>query len=425
MPELNAMPREELAALLRQLRARYDRFCQTGMSLDLTRGKPCPEQLDLSNPMLTMVSGDDFRAADGTDCRNYGGLDGLPEAKSLFAAYMGVDPTEVIIGGNASLTLMYDLFLRVMLMGAGDGLPPWSQLPQVRFLCPSPGYDRHFAICANLGIEMLPVEMTGAGPDMDAVEDLVTGDETIKGIWCVPIYSNPTGEIYSDETVKRLAQMPARAADFRIFWDNAYAVHQFTGEPPEQENILTACKEAGHPERPLMFGSTSKITFSGGGLAILAGSARNMDWVRQQLFFQTIGPDKLNQLRHVRFFGDLAGIKRHMQKHAAIVRPRFEAVESILTRELAGKGVADWTRPQGGYFVSFNTPDGCAQAVVGMAQEAGVKLTPAGATFPLGVDPRDRNIRIAPTFAALEDVNAAVEVLAVCTQIVTIEKILA
>ena len=424
MSELNAMPREELTALHAQLRARYDRFRQAGMSLDLTRGKPCPAQLDLSNPMLTIVSDESFRAADGTDCRNYGGLDGLPEAKSLFAAYMGVDPTEVIIGGNASLTLMYDIFMRIMLMGVGDGQPPWSQLPRVRILCPSPGYDRHFAICANLGIEMLPVEMTGAGPDMDAIEDLVAGDETIKGIWCVPIYSNPTGEIYSDDTVNRLARMTTPAKDFRIFWDNAYAVHRFAGEPPEQKNVLTACKEAGHPERPLMFASTSKITFASGGLAVLAGSARNMDWVRQQLFYQTIGPDKLNQLRHVRFFGDLAGIRRHMQKHAAIVQPRFEAVESILSRELAGKGVADWTRPQGGYFVSFNGPDGCARAVVGMAQEAGVKLTPAGATFPLGVDPRDRNIRIAPTFAGLEDVEAAVEVLAVCTQIVSIEKIL-
>ena len=424
MSELNTMPREELTALHAKLRARFDRFRQAGMRLDLTRGKPCPEQLDLANPMLTVVGSDSFRAADGSDCRNYGGLDGLPEAKSLFAAYLGVEPTEVIVGGNASLTLMYDLFMRLMLMGAGDGQPPWSQLPRVRFLCPCPGYDRHFAICANLGIEMLPVEMTGAGPDMDAVEDLVAEDDTIKGIWCVPIYSNPTGEIYSDDTVSRLARMTTRAADFRIFWDNAYAVHQFSGDPPEQKNILTACTEAGHPERPLMFGSTSKITFAGGGLAILAGSARNMDWVRQQLFYQTIGPDKLNQLRHVRFFGDLDGIKRHMQKHAAIVRPRFEAVESILTRELAGRGVADWTRPQGGYFVSFNAPDGCARAVVAMAAEAGVKLTPAGAPFPLGVDPRDRNIRIAPTFAALEDVQAAVEVLAVCTQMVSIEKIL-
>jgi aspartate/methionine/tyrosine aminotransferase len=425
MSDLNAMPREELTPLLQQLRDRFDRFQQAGLNLDLTRGKPCPEQLDLANPMLTIVSGENYRAADGADSRNYGGLDGLPEAKALFAEYMGVDPTEVVVGGNASLTMMYDTFMRAMLMGVGDGQPPWAQQSPVRFLCPSPGYDRHFSICANLGIEMIPVEMTPDGPDMDTVEGLVAEDEHIKGIWCVPIYSNPTGDVYSDATVTRLAQMPARAADFRIFWDNAYAVHHFAGAPHVQKHILAACREAGHPERPLLFGSTSKITFPGAGLALMAGSAQNMEWVRGQLFYQTIGPDKLNQLRHVRFFGDLDGIKRHMQKHAEIVRPRFEAVETILTRELAGRGIADWTRPQGGYFVSFNGPDGCARAVVAMAREAGVKLTPAGATFPLGVDPRDRNIRIAPTFASLADVEAAVEVLAVCAQIVSIEKILA
>jgi DNA-binding transcriptional MocR family regulator len=320
---------------------------------------------------------------------------------------------------------MYDAFMRAMLLGVGDAHPPWSKLPRIRFLCPSPGYDRHFAICANLGIEMIPVAMTGAGPDMDRVEGLVAEDEAIKGIWCVPIFSNPTGEIYSDETVTRLARMPTRAKDFRIFWDNAYTVHHFAGEPPAQKNILTACKEAGHPERPLMFGSTSKITFPGAGLALVAGSTRNMEWVRQQLFFQTIGPDKLNQLRHVRFFGTLDGIRQHMLKHAAIVRPLFEAVESILNRELDGKGIGEWTHPRGGYFVSFDTLDGCAQAVVAMAGEAGVKLTPAGATYPLGIDPRDRNIRIAPTFATLEDVQMAVEVLAVCTQIISIAKILA
>ncbi|MGD9332846.1 MAG: aminotransferase class I/II-fold pyridoxal phosphate-dependent enzyme [Desulfobacterales bacterium] len=425
MSDLNAMPPEELAPRLHQLQERFKRFQQADLNLDLTRGKPCPEQLDLSNPMLTIVSPENHRAADGTDTRNYGGLDGLPEAKKLFAEYMGVDPTEVIIGGNASLTLMYDTFMRAMFMGVDDGHPPWAQLPRVRFLCPSPGYDRHFSICANLGIEMIPVAMTGNGPDMDTVEGLVADDEAIKGIWCVPIFSNPTGDVYSDETVVRLAQMPTRADDFRIFWDNAYAAHQFAGPPPVQKHILTACKEAGNPERPLMFGSTSKITFPGAGLALVAGSARNMEWVRQQLFYQTIGPDKLNQLRHVRFFGNLDGIREHMQKHAAIVRPRFEAVESILTQELAGKGIATWTQPQGGYFVSFNALDGCAKAVVAMAAEAGVKLTPAGATYPLGIDPRDRNIRIAPTFAALEDVKAAVEVLAVCTQIVSIAKLLA
>ena len=422
MTALSPMSPDALAQLLPSLRERFERFQQAGLNLDLTRGKPCQAQLDLSSPMLNLVTEDDYRAADGTDCRNYGGLDGLPAAKALFADYMGVALDEVIIGGNASLTLMYDTFMRAMLMGVGTGEPPWSKLPRVRFLCPSPGYDRHFAICANLGIEMLPVDMTPEGPDMDTVEKMVAEDDAIKGIWCVPLFSNPTGVVYSDETVARLAQMPARASDFRIFWDNAYAVHHFAGELPTQAHILTACKAAGVPERPLLFGSTSKITFPGGGLALMAGSARNMDWVRSQLFFQTIGPDKLNQLRHVRFFRNLEDIRQHMQKHAVIVRPRFEAVETILNRELAGQGIADWTRPRGGYFVSFNTQDGCAQAVVAMASEAGVKLTPAGATYPLGQDPRDRNIRIAPTFASLEDVAAAVEVLAVCTQIVTLQK---
>ena len=252
MPDLNAMPREELVPMLQQLQERFKRFQQTGLNLDLTRGKPCAEQLDLSNPMLTIVGQATYRAADGTDTRNYGGLDGLPEAKALFAAYMGVDPTEVIIGGNASLTLMYDSFMRALIMGVGNGHPPWAQLPQVRFLCPSPGYDRHFAICANLGIEMIPVAMTPDGPDMDTVEGLVAEDDAVKGIWCVPIFSNPTGDVYSDATVVRLAQMPARAGDFRIFWDNAYAAHHFAGPPPVQKHILTACKEAGHPERPLL-----------------------------------------------------------------------------------------------------------------------------------------------------------------------------
>ncbi|MBL0712280.1 MAG: aminotransferase class I/II-fold pyridoxal phosphate-dependent enzyme [Desulfosarcina sp.] len=350
MSDLNARPPEELQQQLQRLHERFEHFQQANLNLDLTRGKPCTAQLDLSDPLLAIIANDGYRAADGTDCRNYGGLDGLPEAKVLFADYMGVEENELIIGGNASLNLMYDTFMRAMLMGVGDGQPPWSQLPRVRFLCPSPGYDRHFAICQNLGIEMIPVDMTPEGPYMDTVERLVAEDEAVKGIWCVPVYSNPTGDVYSDETVERLARMPARASDFRIFWDNAYAVHQFSGDPPVPKHILTACRTAGHPERPFLFGSTSKITLPGAGLALMAGSVRNMDWVRQQLFYQTIGPDKLNQLRHVRFFRNLDGIKRHMQKHAEILRPRFEAVETILTRELAGKGIADWTRLKAAFF---------------------------------------------------------------------------
>jgi DNA-binding transcriptional MocR family regulator len=424
MTEFSALAPQELQGLKANLMKRYTVICDRRLSLDITRGKPSPEQLDLSNGLLENVSADNFRSLQGTDCRNYGGLDGLPEARKLFADYMGVTPEEIIIGGNSSLNLMYDTFLRAMLHGVSNDATPWCRQPTLKFICPSPGYDRHFSICEHLGIEMIPVAMTDDGPDMDAVEALVAQDAAIKGIWCVPLYSNPTGAVYSDNTVDRLAQMTTRAADFRIFWDNAYAVHYFGERPDRLRNILDACKTAGHPDRPLLFGSTSKITFPGAGLAMIAGSTANMAWVRSQMFFQTIGPDKINQLRHVHYFGDLAGIHRHMDKHAAIVRPRFQAVQEILTRELEGKGIASWTRPRGGYFVSFDAPDGCARAVVQMAAEAGVKLTPAGSTYPLKTDPRDNNIRIAPTFASVDDVRTAVEVLAICTQIVTIDQFL-
>jgi len=424
MTEFSALAPEELQNIKAHLKKRYAAICDRKLSLDITRGKPSPEQLDLSNGLLKTVSADEFRSPNGTDCRNYGGLDGLPEARKLFAAYMGVTPDEIIIGGNSSLNLMYDTFQHAMLHGVGNGTTPWGRQSTLKFICPSPGYDRHFSICEHLGIEMIPVAMTEAGPDMDAVETLVAEDEAVKGIWCVPLYSNPTGIVYSDDTVERLARMTTRAADFRIFWDNAYAVHYFGGRPDRLRNILGACKSAGHPDRPFLFGSTSKITFPGAGLAMMAGSTANMAWVRTHLFFQTIGPDKINQLRHVRYFGDLAGIHSHMDKHAAIVGPRFQAVQEMLTQELEGKGIASWTRPRGGYFVSFDTVDGCARAVIQMANEAGVKLTPAGSTYPLKKDPRDNNIRIAPTFAAVDDVRTAVEVLAICTQIVTIDQFL-
>jgi aspartate/methionine/tyrosine aminotransferase len=422
MTEFSALPPEELKCIKTELMRRYSAVCDRGLSLDITRGKPSPEQLDLSNDLLTAVDKDRFRAEGGTDCRNYGGLDGLPEARRLFADYMGVAPEEIVIGGNSSLNLMYDTFMRAMVHGVGNGHTPWSRLPALKFICPSPGYDRHFSICEHLGIEMIPVDMTADGPDMDAVESLAAADEAVKGIWCVPVFSNPTGAVYADATVDRLARMTTRAADFRIFWDNAYAVHHFGEGPPKVRPILDACKAAGHPERPFLFGSTSKITFPGAGLSMIAGSAANMAWVRDQMFFQTIGPDKLNQLRHVRFFGDLSGIHRHMEKHAAIVRTRFQTVQEVLERELGGKGIASWTDPKGGYFVSFDAPDGCARAVVRMAAEAGVKLTPAGSTYPLKKDPRDRNIRIAPTFASVDDVRTAVEVLSICTQIVAIDR---
>jgi DNA-binding transcriptional MocR family regulator len=304
-----------------------------------------------------------------------------------------------------------------------DSTPAWGKLPRVKFLCPSPGYDRHFFICEYLGIEMIPIDMQENGPDMDQVEDLVAGDEDIKGIWCVPKYSNPTGAVYSDEVVERLANMKTRAADFRIFWDNAYAVHHLVDTPPSLKNILTACKQAGNPERALMFGSTSKISFAGAGLAIMAASQKNIQWITNQMAFQTIGPDKLNQLRHTLFFKDMSGIEAHMKKHAAILKPKFDAVQSILENELKAKNIADWSNPQGGYFVSIDTLEGCAADVIKKAADAGLKLTPAGSAYPYKNDPLDRNIRIAPSFPPLDDIETAMELVAVCIQLVSLDKI--
>lgn len=405
-----------------QLLARYRDYRSRKIALDMTRGKPCPEQLDLSAGILDCLSRRDFKAMDGTDCRNYGGLDGIPEAKRLFAEYMAVAPDELIIGGSSSLSLMHDAMTWAWIFGPAKGSAPWSGQTPVKFLCPSPGYDRHFSICEHLGIQMIPVELRGDGPDMDTVEKLVAADVGIKGIWCVPKYSNPTGEIYSDEVVERLAHMSPKASDFRIFWDNAYAVHHLGAGPAHLADILHACRKAGHPERVLIFGSTSKISFAGGGLAFMAGSTVNMDWARSHLGFQTIGPDKLNQMRHVFFFKNMAGIENHMQKHAAILKPKFDTVQEVLERELGGKGIAEWTRPAGGYFTSVNTEDGCARRVVQMAADAGVKLTPAGSTYPYKKDPRDRNIRIAPSFPPVADIRSAMEVVAICVEIASLEK---
>ncbi len=423
MPDVKSLDPAQRRAAHAALAARYGEFQALNMNLDMTRGKPCPEQLDLSVGLLDCLTRKEFKAADGTDCRNYGGLDGLPEAKALFAAYMGVRPEEIIIGGSSSLTLMHDTMSWAVLFGAGKGATPWAAQRPVRFLCPSPGYDRHFAICEHLGIEMLPVDLRGDGPDMDAVERLAGDDASVKGIWCVPKYSNPTGEVYSDSVVQRLAAMRTKAPDFRIFWDNAYCVHHLGSGPAQLADILEHCRRAGTPERPILFGSTSKISFAGSGLAFMAGSAATMEWARGHLGFQTIGPDKLNQLRHVRFFGDPAGVERHMQGHAAILKPKFDAVQEVLGRELAGKGVAEWTRPSGGYFTSIDTWDGCARRAIRLAAEAGVKLTPAGSTYPYKRDPRDRNIRIAPSFPPLADIRRAMEVLAVCIEMVSLENL--
>jgi DNA-binding transcriptional MocR family regulator len=417
------MGASELQERKAALMARFHAFQSRNLSIDMTRGKPCPEQLDLALDMLQSVDSTNY-SINGVDCRNYGGLDGLPEAKALFAQFLEVEPDEIIIGGNSSLSMMYDAFSRAMTHGLVDSPTPWGRLPKVRFLCPCPGYDRHFSICEHLGIEMIPVDMDANGPDMDQVEQIAAEDDSVRGIWCVPKYSNPTGVTYSDQVVRRLAGMRTKAADFRIFWDNAYTAHHLTDRPDRLENGLAACKQAGNPNRIFVFGSTSKISFAGSGIALMAGSRNNIEFTKKQLAFETIGPDKLNQLRHLRFFRSMAGIEAHMRKQAEILRPKFETVLGILDQELAGKGIAEWSRPAGGYFVSLDAMDGCARTVVSMAAEAGVKLTPAGSTFPYRQDSRDRNIRIAPSFPPVGEIETAMEVVATCIQVAAIDKLL-
>lgn len=411
-----AQRQERLAAL----RAEYEAFRARGLALDMTRGKPCAEQLDLSLGLLDCL-GRDYRAADGTDCRNYGVLEGLPEARALFAELLEVEPAEVIVGGNSSLALMHDVIVQALLKGTPDA-PPWHGRHQAKFLCPSPGYDRHFAICERYDIKMLPIPMGSDGPDIDWIERLVHADEHIKGMWCVPRYSNPGGVVSSPEIVERLAAMPTAAPDFRILWDNAYAVHHLVADPPPLANLVAACRAAGNPDRPIVFTSTSKISFAGAGVGVLASSPTNIRHILAGLSIQTIGHDKLNQLRHVRFFKNAAGVAAHMVKHAAILKPKFDAVTAILTARLGGKGIATWSEPKGGYFISLDTPDRCAAKVVQLADAAGVKLTKAGATFPYGKDPHDRNIRLAPSFPTLEQIRQAMELVAVCVEMAALEQ---
>ena len=403
---------------VQQLSERIEGFRRQKLFLDMTRGKPGPEQLDICNGMLAIVDEHNYRTPSGLDVRNYGGLDGFPEAKEMFADYLEVSPEEVIIGGNASLNLMYDSMAQCMTHGTSGGGKPWFGR-KTKFLCPVPGYDRHFSVCEHLGIRMIPVALTDSGPDMEEVENLAGRDPGVKGIWCVPKYSNPSGVVYSDDTVERLASLKTAAEDFRIFWDNAYTVHHLGGGPAPLKNILEACKRAGNPDRVLIFGSTSKVSFSGAGIALVAGSTGNMDWLRSRLSSQTIGPDKINMLRHVLYFKNMKGILDHMDKHARIIGPKFQAVKEILHRELDGTGAATWTQPKGGYFVSLDTQPGCAAAAVALAGELGVKFTKAGATWPYGKDPKDSNIRIAPTLPSLEQIRIAMEVLAVCIRFVS------
>jgi DNA-binding transcriptional MocR family regulator len=404
------------------LTAKYKFFKQKKLKLDMSRGKPCPEQLELSSGLLNCLNGN-YKAEDGTDCRNYGGIEGLPEARRLFAECLDVKPEEIIISGNSSLALMHDIIARALLFGVDESERPWGQEP-IKFLCPSPGYDRHFAICESFKIQMIPIKIHQDGPDMDMIEELVANDETIKGIWSIPKYSNPTGITYSDQVVERLAQMKTKASDFRIFWDNAYAVHHLTEQPDSLKDILQACKEAGNPDRVYIFGSTSKISFAGSGIAMVAGSERNINRLKKQLSIQTIGPNKINQLQHVRFFKNYHNIELHMKKHAAIIKPKFDLVLKILQSELGDKKIASWSKPKGGYFISLNTLEGCAKKVVSMAAEAGIIFTKAGATFPYGKDPLDQNIRIAPTFPPLHELEPAMEILSLCIQLVSIKKIL-
>ncbi|HHY23442.1 MAG TPA: aminotransferase class I/II-fold pyridoxal phosphate-dependent enzyme [Clostridiaceae bacterium] len=425
MEEFEKMDVTQLKMLKEKLQIQYDDFKKQSLKLDMSRGKPNVDQLDLSMGIFECAGIECYRTLDGIDCRNYGELDGIPEAKKLFAEILEVSPDEIIVGGNASLNMMYDMVAHAMTHGVAGSEVPWGKLPKVKFLCPSPGYDRHFAICEFFNIEMITIPMKADGPDMDMVEKLAGEDEYIKGIWCVPKYSNPGGVTYSDEVVDRFAKMNTKATDFRIFWDNAYVVHHLYEEKQDSlKNILTACKQAGNPDRVFIFTSTSKITFPGAGVAVMAGSENNLKHTRKRLAKQNIGPDKLNQLRHVRFLKDLNNINLHMKKHAEIIRPKFKVVLDKLEKELGGKNIAWWSKPNGGYFISLNTMEGCAKKVVDKAAEAGVKLTSAGATFPYGKDPNDSNIRIAPSFPSLSELQKAIELVCICIQLVSVEKLL-
>ena len=419
------LDREKLLELKKELTQQFDEVKAKGLSLDMSRGKPGKDQLDLSMPMLDLVNaGSDMKCENGMDCRNYGVLDGIPEAKRLLSSMIDTDSEHVIVFGNSSLNIMFDTVSRCMLKGV-LGSTPWCKLDKVKFLCPSPGYDRHFKVTEFFGIEMITVPMLPDGPDMDVVEELVSKDEAIKGIWCVPKYSNPQGYTYSDETVRRFANLKPAAKDFRIFWDNAYCVHHLYEEDQDSLlDIITECEKAGNPDLVLEFASTSKVSFPGAGVSVLAASKANLEEVKKYITTQTIGHDKINQLRHVRFFKDVEGIEEHMMKHAALIRPKFEAVLNTLDRELSGLDIGQWTKPKGGYFISFDSMEGCAKAIVAKTKEAGVVMTGAGATFPYGKDPKDSNIRIAPTLPSAQELALAAEIFVLSVKLVSVEKLL-
>ena len=424
MKAYQELSKEELLTLKAELNAAYEDAKGKGLKLDMSRGKPSKAQLDLSMGMMDVLkSTSDLVCEEGVDCRNYGVIDGIKEAKQLLSDMMEVPKDNIIIFGNSSLNVMYDTVARAMTHGI-MGSTPWCKLDKVKFLCPVPGYDRHFAITEHFGIEMINVPMTSTGPDMDMVEELVSKDDAIKGIWCVPKYSNPQGITYSDETVRRFARLKPAAKDFRIYWDNAYSIHHLYDDNQDfLVEILEACAKAGNPDLVYKFTSTSKVSFPGSGIAAVAASKANLEDFRSYMQIQTIGHDKLNQLRHVKFFKNIDGLHEHMRKHAAILRPKFEMVLNTLDRELGGLGIGEWTKPHGGYFISFDSMEGCAKAIVAKAKEAGVVLTGAGATYPYGKDPKDSNIRIAPSFASAEEIEMATKIFAVSVKLATLEKL--
>lgn len=419
------LSKEELLTLQKQLNKEYEEAKAKGLKLDMSRGKPAASQLDMEMDFMNVLNADSILKTEaGVDCRNYGIMDGIPEARKLIGDVLGVSADNVIVFGNASLNIMYDTVARSEIFGV-MGETPWCKLDKVKFLCPVPGYDRHFAITEQFGIEMINVPMTEDGPDMDMVEELVNTDPAVKGIWCVPKYSNPQGYTYSDETVKRFAALKPAAKDFRIYWDNAYVIHDLYEEKKDTLlDIISECEKAGNPDMVYEFCSTSKVTFPGSGIAALAASKANLDFIKKFMTIQTIGYDKVNQLRHVRYFKDAEGMKAHMMKHAAIMRPKFEAVFHVLESELNGLGIGSWTEPKGGYFISFDALEDCAKKIVEKCKEAGVVLTGAGATYPYKKDPKDSNIRLAPSFPTPEELAMATDLFVLCVKIVSVEKLL-
>ena len=425
MKSYKEMNKEELVSLKAELEKQFEEAKGKGLKLDMSRGKQSTAQLDMTMGVIGTLDPDsELRTLDGVDCRNYGLLEGIPEARHLLGDMMGVPAENVLVFGNSSLSIMYDAVSHAMIHGV-MGSTPWCKLDKVKFLCPVPGYDRHFKITEYFGIEMINIPMTAEGPDMDLVEKYVNSDPAVKGIWCVPKYSNPSGISYSDEVVRRFANLKPAAEDFRIYWDNAYAIHHlYDDKQDEILEILSECEKEGNPDIVYEFCSTSKVTFAGGGIAGLASSLANVEAVKKSMTIRTIGYDKINQLRHARYFKDKAGLLEHMKKHAEIIRPKFEAVLNVLDKEIGGLGIGEWTKPVGGYFISFDAMEGCAKAIVEKCKEAGVVLTGAGATFPYGKDPKDSNIRIAPTFPTPEEMAAATDLFVLCVKLVSVNKLL-